>query len=271
MWKISEPVVVGVDGSHAAINAANWAIDEAISRDVPLRIVHVAHVEGQQAATEDDFRLEVQYAESSLRAVTAAVEATGKPVKIETEILWGSPDIILINESRNASMVCLGSVGIGVIASDLMASTAMSVAENAYCPVAIIRYPHNARDSSPEWIVVAVNDDADNDVVIEHAMNEARLRTAPILAIGIPEKVFGGTRYVKLDPRMETLKEHYPDVHVHPVTSQASVARFLASNRDKSMQLAVVGGADAADVARIVGPHGHALVPHGDCSVLVIH
>ena len=34
-------VVVGVDGSKAAINAALWAIDEAISRDVPLRLIHV--------------------------------------------------------------------------------------------------------------------------------------------------------------------------------------------------------------------------------------
>jgi nucleotide-binding universal stress UspA family protein len=41
MWKASAPVVVGVDGSDAAIDAAKWAIDEAISRDVPLRIVQV--------------------------------------------------------------------------------------------------------------------------------------------------------------------------------------------------------------------------------------
>lgn len=46
MWKSSAPVVVGVDGSDAAINAAKWAIDEAMSRDVPLRIVHVIHIEG---------------------------------------------------------------------------------------------------------------------------------------------------------------------------------------------------------------------------------
>ena len=89
------------------------------------------------------FRLEVQYAESSLRAATAAVEATGKPVKIETEILWGSPDTALINESRNASMVCVGSVGIGAMASKMWGSTAATLAEKAYCPVAIIRSPHN--------------------------------------------------------------------------------------------------------------------------------
>ena len=73
MWKSSAPVVVGVDGSDAAINAAKWAIDEAISRDVPLRIVHVTHIEGDETAPQDAFRLEVQYAESSLRAASAAV------------------------------------------------------------------------------------------------------------------------------------------------------------------------------------------------------
>jgi len=40
MWNKSAPVVVGVDGSEAAVAATIWAIDEAASRDVPLRIVH---------------------------------------------------------------------------------------------------------------------------------------------------------------------------------------------------------------------------------------
>ena len=145
MWKSSAPVVVGVDGSDAAINATQWAVDEAISRDVALRIVHVTHIEGQPAAPEDGFRLDVQYAESSLRAATAAVKATGKPVNVETEILWGSPDTALINESRNASMVCVGSVGIGAMARKLRGSTAATLAEKASCPVAIIRTPHRRR------------------------------------------------------------------------------------------------------------------------------
>jgi nucleotide-binding universal stress UspA family protein len=126
MWTASAPVIVGVDGSNAAIDAAKWAIDEAISRDVPLRIVHVTHIQREPATPEDTFHLELQYAESSLRAATAAVEANGKPVKIDTEILWGSPDTALINESRNASMVCIGSVGIGAVASKMWGSTAAS-------------------------------------------------------------------------------------------------------------------------------------------------
>ena len=34
-------VVVGVDGSRTALHAALWAIDEAVARDVPLRLVYV--------------------------------------------------------------------------------------------------------------------------------------------------------------------------------------------------------------------------------------
>ena len=210
MWKASAPVVVGVDGSDAALDAAKWAIDEAISRDVPLRIVHVTHIERQPASPEDAFRLDVQYAESSLRAATAAVEATGKPVKIETDILWGSPDTALINESRNASMVCVGSIGIGAIASELWGSTAATLAEKAYCPVAIIRSPHNVPASRPDWIVVAVHGHADGESVIEHAMDEARLRNAPVLAVGVWEEDFGQTPYDELDRRIEKVGKALP-------------------------------------------------------------
>jgi nucleotide-binding universal stress UspA family protein len=199
MWKISAPVVVGIDGSGAAINAAKWAVDEAISRDVPLRIVLVTHIEGQPVAPGDDFRLDLQYAEWSLRAATAAVEATGKPVKIETDILWGSPDTALINESRTAAMICVGSVGIGAIAKELWGSTAARLAEKAYCPVAIIRSPHNQPPSGPDWIVVAVQGHADDESVIEYAMDEARLRHAPVLAVGVWQEDFGETGYDDLD------------------------------------------------------------------------
>ena len=37
----AKSVVVGVNGSQAAVSAAKWAIDEAISRQMPLRLVYV--------------------------------------------------------------------------------------------------------------------------------------------------------------------------------------------------------------------------------------
>lgn len=33
-------IVVGIDGSKPAVQAALWAVDEAASRDIPLRLLY---------------------------------------------------------------------------------------------------------------------------------------------------------------------------------------------------------------------------------------
>ena len=267
MWNASAPVVIGVDGSDAAIDAAIWAIDEAVSRDVPLRIVHVTHIEEQRAATDDDFRLDVQYAEASVRAATAAVEATGTQVKIETEVLWGTVKTVLIDESRNATMICLGSMGIGAIAGKLLGSTAATLAKESHCPVAIIRAPHRPHAGRTGWIVAVVENRADNESGIEYAMAEARLRKAPVLAVGVWQEEL---REDILNRLVDAWKQLFPDVHVYPTASRAGIAQFLSENKGESAQLAVVGRADAAQVAQIMGPHSHPLTGDGECSVLVV-
>ncbi|HEY2196959.1 MAG TPA: universal stress protein [Mycobacterium sp.] len=270
MWDASAPVVVGVDGSDAAIEAAIWAIDEAVSRDVALRIVHVTHIEERHAISDDEFRLDVQYAETSLQAATAAVEATGKQVKIETELLWGTVHTALIDESRYAAMICLGSVGIGAIVGKLLGSTAATLAKESDCPVAIIREPHHPTRDRTDWIVATVENQADYDCVIQYAMKEALLRNAPLLAVGVWQHDVDTTAYEDLKYRIAVWKQHFPDVHVYPVASRTGIAQFLSENKDESVKLAVIGKADAAQVAQIIGPHAHPLTGHGECSVLVV-
>lgn len=45
------PVVVGIDGSDAAIGAAQWAAKEAVHQDVPRRLVHVIQAAGESTAS----------------------------------------------------------------------------------------------------------------------------------------------------------------------------------------------------------------------------
>lgn len=45
-------VVVGIDGSRAATHAALWAVDEAVNRDIPLRLVYVIDPSQLSAAGE---------------------------------------------------------------------------------------------------------------------------------------------------------------------------------------------------------------------------
>ena len=53
----SKSVVVGIDGSQAAVNAAKWAVDEAISRQMPLRLVYVVARREAQSASAQTFRV----------------------------------------------------------------------------------------------------------------------------------------------------------------------------------------------------------------------
>lgn len=268
MSKASTPIVVGVDGSVAAINAALWAIDEAISRDVPLRIVHVIHIGEKTKSPGDDYRLEVQYAEASLRAASAAVKATGKPVKVETEILWGPVNPSMIDESRTAAMICVGSTGIGAVAQKLFGSTATTLAEKAACPIAIIRTRETPPDPS-DWIVVAVDNTAGDEAIVELALEEARLRHAPLLAVGVRRRGLAEIECDELDRRVDSWRQKYPDVDIFRVAADVDIDRFVAENKSDTAQLAVVGAADAHRITQMVGPHGHSLVSHGECSVLV--
>jgi nucleotide-binding universal stress UspA family protein len=268
----SQPsVVVGIDGSQAAIQAAEWAVDEAISREIPLRLVEVIpeQVEPAPLASVGNVRMELEYGETALRIASAAVEATGKPVKVETAILQGNPVATLIAESRGAEMICVGSVGIGRLARALLGSTAAELVEGAHCPVAIIRTQRSQSKPDSALIVVAINDSPDNDDVVEHAMAEAKLRHAPVLALGVLRKDSGDMPSDELDQRVQFWGRRHPGVKIYAGATRADIADFLAV-MDRTIQLAVIGSTDADQVARLIGPHRHPVLGHAECSVLIV-
>lgn len=264
-------VVVGIDGSQAAIQAAEWAVDEAVSREIPLRLIQVIpeQVEPAPLASVGNVRMEVEYGEASLSAAAAAVAANGKPVKVETAILQGDPAATLIAESRDAEMVCVGSVGIGRFARALLGSTAAELAEAAHCPVAIIRSQKSRPKPDSALIVVAVNDSPGNDTVVEQAMKEAQLRHAPVLALGVWRQDLGEMPHDEVDRRVKFWGRRYPTARIHGAATRTGIADFLDVN-DRRIQLAVIGGSDTDQVARLIGPHKHPILGHAECSVLIV-
>src|SRR6201990_667621 len=150
-------VVVGVDGSKAAIGAAMWAIDEAISRELPLRLVHVVPREPVRSSQPSDW--EVECGEMALRQAAGAVHGMGKAVEVETALLSGDLGQILIDESQDAALVCLG-VGKRERGSDeLLGPTAAALAARAHCPVAIIRSDSGEPPAQRGVIAVVLNDE----------------------------------------------------------------------------------------------------------------
>lgn len=259
-------VIVGIDGSQAAIEAARWAADEALDRGVVLLLLAV--IKATHPSNEDYYR-DTRHAETSLQAAQVAVEAMGKPVKVETEIFRGQPGAILVSESRDADMVCVGSVGIGRYSRALLGSTATEVAEKAHCPVTVLRSLPDQPRPAIDWIVVAVADAPDNDIVVDHAMREAQLRKLPVLAIGTAPEGADEAAPGGLDDHLQPWRRWYPDVNIYPVTTGAGVARFLKEN-DDWVPLAVVGSAEATRLAQLLGPHDHPVFRHTQSSALIV-
>lgn len=264
-------LIVGIDGSQAAIRAAEWAIDEAVSREIPLRLIHVIHdhVEPAPTASVGNVQMELEYGETALRTASAAVAATGQPVKVETAILQGDPAETLIAESRDAEMIVVGSVGIGRFARALLGSTAAELAEAAHCPVAIIRTEQSEPKPDSALIVVAVNESPGNDDVVRHAMEEAQLRHRPVLALGAWREDLGDMPNDELHRRMQFWAQRYPGVTVHAAATHTDIAEFLALS-DRQIQLAVIGSTDADQVPFLIGPHSHPILGHAECSVLIV-
>ncbi|MBN9635498.1 MAG: universal stress protein, partial [Actinobacteria bacterium] len=172
----TKPVVVGIDGSKHALRAAQWAALEAVSRGVPLRLVYVID------AVDADSQENIDRAQHALHKAWAAVSDTHIDVKLETEIVSGDPAECLAEESRGASMVCVGDRGKHDTPDAPRGSTAVEVARRAPGSVAVIRRAHRDFDRR-KWILAVLDESASATAVFEAAEADSAWREAPILML----------------------------------------------------------------------------------------
>lgn len=275
----SRPVVVGIDGSKAAIRAALWAVDEAVSRDVPLHLLYAVELCDAQDAEPQTTAGRLAAAKMAVRQALTAIQATGKAVKIETEISQEPPIGLLIRASASASMVCVGAVGLRHFQAGRMGSTGAALAVSARCPVAIIRGHHDEPGQPPHEIVVEVDGSADNGVLLGAAMDEAQLRNATVYAVicaqttsGDDEKARDGDRraYADLDRRLARWRRRYPNLGVKAVVMHGGLLDYLARNR-RAPKSVVVSARNHAHLNEFFGPIGGAILQDAECSLLIVN
>ncbi len=102
-------------------------------------------------------------------------------------------------------------------------------------------------------VAVVLNDDPDNDEVVHQAMEQGRRRHATVRQI---------------DRRLDSWVRRYPDVHVETVA--AGTGARSGGKGSTAIELAVVGSADASEMAGLATPNCHPIVGFPDCSVLVV-
>jgi len=139
-------IVVGVDRSEGSDRALEWALQEAAVQGDHVLLLHawqfpavgVANYAGDTLPVFGRGDLE-QLAVDVLDAAMHTAATLAPDVKVELELAKGHPAASLIDASRRARLLVVGSRGHGGFAGMLMGSVSSACAHHAHCPVVIVR------------------------------------------------------------------------------------------------------------------------------------
>lgn len=132
------PVVVGVDGSEASLEAADWAADEARFRRTRLRVVHV-NFWNDTALAIPGFEEEARQQAGVLEDALARIRATHPDVEVEGRALEPPTVPALVAESAEAALLVVGSRGRGAVRGLLLGSVSHECVQHAHCSVLVVR------------------------------------------------------------------------------------------------------------------------------------
>ena len=140
-------IVVGVDHSDGAKGALRFALEEARLRQATLRVVHAwqfghfgaAGFEGSLPPLGGELEDVRRSAAAALDETLRDVGADTDGVKIERRVDQGTAAAVLVEESRGADLLVVGSRGHGGFAQLLLGSVSQQCAQHAFCPVVIVR------------------------------------------------------------------------------------------------------------------------------------
>jgi nucleotide-binding universal stress UspA family protein len=256
-------ILVGVDGSSASTVAVDWAARDATMRKVPLTLVNVLDL--PMATTVRGFPMPMppEYMQwqqdegrkvlnDTLKTVEDRTRQIG-PLDVSSELMIGPPVPTLVELSKDAAMVVVGSHGRGALARRLFGSVSTGLVHHAHCPVAVIPdqeplMPH----PSQAPILVGIDGSRASESAIAIAFDEASWRGVELIALhawsdtAMYEFRVPDWSQVRSDAeellaeRLAGWEERYPDVNVCRVVECDQPARQLLE-QSKSAQLVVVG------------------------------
>lgn len=292
---MSDPVVVGVDGSPAAVAAAETAAREALLRGVELRVVHVftwpaMHVPAGSSplgppagGVRESIERLLAEAVDRARAAAPEVRATGA-------VLPGEPVTALEGASRSAQLLVVGHRGSGGLRELLVGSTATHLAAHGHCPVMVVRDA-----AAPEGpTVVAVDGSPEGRGAVAFAFAEAALRGGELVALhawstwadhgespgpGHPVELvdlIGDLDRLRAEEERllaEALsgeRARYPEVTVRLRVVRGRTRPTLIEASERA-QLIVVGAKGHGGLAdRLLGSVSQAVLHHARCPVTVV-
>jgi nucleotide-binding universal stress UspA family protein len=134
-------IVVGIDGSGASTDALRWAARQAELTGSALEVIMTWEWPtglGWSVPIPDDFDPESDVRQILDAAVDLAL--AGHPgVTVERRVVNGHPAPLLVDASKGADLLVIGSRGHGEFVGMLLGSVSEFCTTNAHCPVLVHR------------------------------------------------------------------------------------------------------------------------------------
>ena len=208
-------VLVGVDGSVASLDAAAWAAAYAQTHGLGVHLVCTYAVPSFAAAGLDGGYtvMDDTAVAASARGVLEESEAAlaGRGISVTTDVASGDAAAVLVELSRSAAAVVVGSRGRGGFAERLLGTVSSALPAHAHCPTVVVpfRPPESdgpaplghsrligqyAERSGQPWparrdtlpvrrVVVGVDGSASAEVALAQAIAEAEAWGAELTAV----------------------------------------------------------------------------------------
>ncbi len=135
-------IVVGLDGSDASSRALEWAVEEARLRGGVVKAVRVWELPVQPYEAyipPEVYGDAAKDAAVSLQEQLTKVLGAERPVEVLSEVHEGDPAHVILDQSRDAMMIVVGSRGLGGFAGVLLGSVSSRLVHHAHCPVLVVR------------------------------------------------------------------------------------------------------------------------------------
>ncbi|MGA0877805.1 MAG: universal stress protein [Ilumatobacteraceae bacterium] len=185
----SRPVLVGLDGSTNAESAMWWAVDIAVASKRPLRMLTsyslpvmvgmgvAAGYMGPMLSSDEIHQIDAAHRQA-MNEAKAKVLAAHPDLSIEIYLDQGSPATALLKASEDASMIVLGTRGIGSTHALVLGSVSYAVAHRAKCPVVLV--PETSDRSQSGRVVVGVDGSQHSLKAATWALHFAETQKRPV-------------------------------------------------------------------------------------------
>jgi nucleotide-binding universal stress UspA family protein len=297
-------VVVGVDGSAGSRAALAYAMTTAAARGAQLEVVSAyavtpywtdlyawdpTVVETVRAQTEErvsSFLSEVRR-DPAVSAVPGAAD-----VAVRTAVTAGLAADELLERSRDADLLVVGSRGRGGVRSAMLGSVALHCVTHAQCPVVVV-HPMVTEPVVPARVVVGIDGSARSRAALVRAVAEAAQRGGEVEAVAAYELAdhwtdMSSTLIPSTDQIRADLQERatsfvrevcdglggegggaQPAVHVRVVEGPA---HDVLVSRARGATLLVVGSTGHGQLrSLLLGSVALHCAMHAPCPVMVVH